>query len=187
MTAAQAIAVLIIRLWAVLGIILYLFAVSQATGTLFDGEELQANYPLEYILFATQSLGLAFWILILCYSRSLAALVLASGKDADEGIRVEPADAVRFGTVLIGVFYLTDSVPKLLLSVSRIIPQYGNVANTGEPAQIATFLFQLSAEIIPILISLWLILRPGDVVRFFDRLPGGGRRDGHEASSGAES
>jgi hypothetical protein len=161
MTAVQALAVVIIRLWAVGALISALFGVSQMAGLVASGDEMYRNTPFGYLQLATYLLILAFWILVLAYSRRVTMWLVPPVKEADHAVKIEPADLIRIGSFLIGVYYLTQYVPDFMRTVSAAILESRQTGMSYGRA------VELAVSIIAILIALWLILRTNHLARLF--------------------
>lgn len=163
MSAVQALAVVLIRLWAVGYIIVWLFSVANTAGMLFSGDQTFGG-AYGYLTLASVVLILAFWTVVLCYSKRVTLWVVPPVQEADRKLFLAPEELIRIGTFLIGVYYLTRYVPDLLQSAPTLIMQY----TQGHGVSWApSGLIQVGTSLIAILISLWLVLRPGHVARLF--------------------
>ncbi|MFP4003507.1 MAG: hypothetical protein ACLFV8_07025 [Alphaproteobacteria bacterium] len=185
MSAVQAIAVVMIRLWAVGYVISVFFAVFQSISFLLSEQEMFQGLQ-GYLSLAAQVFLLAFWVLVLVYSRTVTAWVLPPVKEADHRIRLAPEDLISAGTFLVGVYYLTQYVPDLLRSMPGAVIE---IQQTGHAWSMLTGrLTEFTVSIIAILISLWLVLRPSHLVRLFSwlRTAGQPKEDGAEKTTQAE-
>lgn len=179
MTAVQALAVVIVRFWAAGAMISWMFSFSLMIRTFGPGNETYG-----YLQLVSGTAALVFWALILVYSKTVTRWVLPPVKQLDHTFDIEPADIVRIGTFMIGLFYLIRYGFELLRGLPEIFDRF---IASGTEVKVAVNWNEavwLAPHVIAIAVALVLLMRPW-LVRAFSWLrhaaPGAAPGDGRKS------
>ncbi|MDZ7628902.1 MAG: hypothetical protein U5J99_10920 [Parvularculaceae bacterium] len=166
MTAIEAISVLIIRLWAAGIFLTYLSAFGYwvweaASG---EGEQKLADLLVEAAVWLTPAL-VAF-----AFAARLSKLI--APRAAPEAIKfdVTVEEIVSAGTFLIGLFFMLQFTPQLILAIIEIVSELV-VRDDNAPVTVQSFTFQrLFAAAMTFAAALFLTFRPREIGRLISSL-----------------
>lgn len=169
MKGVEAVAVVLIRLWAAVTIFESLSRLTlEAIFFVQDRENAREDFSATAAgangvwLFA----GFAAWVFAARLSRRLVP------PQADQGLSISMGaqEFIQIGGFLIGVFYLVEVIPWVFTYSARLVEQFRANADRSPPFYSHVDYVWLGASFIKIMIALWLMVGSRKLARIFSSM-----------------
>ncbi len=178
MTPVHAILIVIIRLWAAGMIIWTIPTLVEIPFYLSDTSGRIVDFELRRFLFAgvLAVSGVFIWV----FSNTLAQHVYSARSGDRVDINVSAETLIAIGSFLIGVYYLAQYGPQLIVRLLTTIIVYTRKTAINEyqpfgPVQIPVSWEQIALEFAIVLTALTLFLKPAYLARIFNWLRNAGQ------------